>query len=174
MRATRWGVLLWQQSTVVAVLDTNTDVVELLRVSLEQAGLIVFSAYIDHLRRGQLDLTAFLQLHDPQVIVYDIAPPYDAHWRLLQHVRGVPAMQGRAFVLTSTNPQRLQEIVGTRESVLELIGRPFDLEHITRAVKDASGPATPTPSQRHPSESRHLASDLPRPSAARRMLKKRK
>ena len=59
-----------------------------------------------------MDLTTFLEQHDPQVIVYDVAPPYDAHWRFLQHVRHLPGMPG-IFVITSTNAQRLQEIVGT-------------------------------------------------------------
>jgi DNA-binding NtrC family response regulator len=131
------NMFAWQEPAVVAILDTNTDVVELLRVSLEQAGLIVFSAHIDDIRRGVMDLTTFLEQHDPQVVVYDIAPPYDAHWRFFQHVRHLPGMQGRSFVITSTNRQRMQEVVGTRETVFELVGRPYDLEEVTRAVKTA-------------------------------------
>jgi DNA-binding NtrC family response regulator len=155
------NMFAWQEPAVVAILDTNTDVVELLRVSLEQAGLIVFSAHIDEIRRGVLDLTTFLEQHDPQVIVYDLAPPYDAHWRFFQHVRHLPAMQGRSFVITSTNAQRVQEVVGTRETVLELVGRPYDLETVTRVVKAAvSTPASAPAPRLKPSSPHETATDL--------------
>jgi DNA-binding NarL/FixJ family response regulator len=144
-------VAVWQTSIVVAVFDTNNDVVELLRVSLEQAGFVVVSGHIDDLRRGALDLASFVRQHDPRVIVYDIAPPYDAHWRFLEHVRQSPEMQGRGFVLTSTNVQRTEEIIGTREPIHELIGRPYDLEQITRAVREAGQAGSTGPLQRHES-----------------------
>jgi hypothetical protein len=60
----------------VAILNTNDDLVELLRVAFEQAGFIAVSGHND-LRRGKLNLPDFLRQHDPKVIVYDIAPPYD-------------------------------------------------------------------------------------------------
>jgi hypothetical protein len=128
----------WQTPTVVAVLNTNDDLVELLRVALEQAGLIVVSAHIDDLRRGTLDLPSFLRQHDPRVVVYDVPPPYEPHWRFFEHLRHSPDLLGREFILTSTNVDRLQETVGTKEPIFELIGKPYDLERITRAVKEAS------------------------------------
>jgi DNA-binding NtrC family response regulator len=128
----------WQTPIVVAVLNTNDDLVELLRVALEQAGMIVVSAHIDDLRRGTLDLPNFLRQHDPRVVVYDVPPPYEAHWRFFEHLRQSPDLQGREFILTSTNVDRLYETVGTKEPIFELVGKPYDLERITRAVKEAS------------------------------------
>src|SRR5882672_4554551 len=54
---------VWPITTVVAVLNTNDDLLELVRVSLEQAGFVVVSAHIDDLRRGTLDLPNFLRQH---------------------------------------------------------------------------------------------------------------
>jgi hypothetical protein len=105
---------------------------------LEQAGFLTVSGHIDDLRRGKLNLPDFLRQHEPTVIVYDIAPPYDHHWRFFEHVRASKDLHGRQFVLTSPNPERVREVVGTREPIYEVIGKPYDLGEITRAVKEAS------------------------------------
>jgi hypothetical protein len=47
-------------------------------------------------------------------------------------------MLNRQFVLTSVNVERLHEHIGTRDPVFEIVGKPYDLERITRAVKEAS------------------------------------
>ncbi len=47
-------------------------------------------------------------------------------------------MQSRQFVMTSTNAQRLQELVGSHQQVYEIVGKPFDLDEVVRAVKEAA------------------------------------
>ncbi len=122
----------------VAILNTNDDLVEMLRVAIEQAGLVAVSGHIDDARRGTLLLSAFVQEHDPKVIVYDVAPPYDRHWAFLEHVREQPFMAGRQFVLTTTNVNRVREIVGIDEPIYEIVGKPYDIGQVVNAVKEAS------------------------------------
>ena len=127
-----------ERPAVVAIFNTNDDLVELLRVTFEQAGFVAVSAHVDDLRRGALDLEAFLRQHDPRVIVYDIPAPYEQHCRFLEVLRTSSDMKDRQFVLTSANPDRVHEFTGTREPVYEIVGKPYDLGEITRAVKEAS------------------------------------
>lgn len=122
----------------VAVFNTSDDVVELLRMVIEQAGFVVVTGHIDDIKRGKLDLQTFVAQHDPKVIVYDIAPPYDRTWVFLEHLRSQPPLKGRQFVLTTTNLARVREAVGPAENVYEIVGKPFDLDIIVRAVKEAS------------------------------------
>jgi CheY-like chemotaxis protein len=126
---------------VVAVLNTSDDTVELLRVYLESEGYVVVTAHVGKLKRGELSLQEHIAEHDPQVVIYDLPPPYDRSWTFLQHIRNHPAMKGRPFVLTSTNPRRVFEVAAEseRESVYEIIGKPYDLQQIVSAVKKALG-----------------------------------
>lgn len=122
---------------VVAVFNSNDDVVEMLRWVLERAGFVVVSGHVDAIRRGETSLSEFVEAHDPRVIIYDIVPPYDRSWRFLEHLRESTAMRGRRFVLTSTNARRVTEIVGTHEDVHEIVGKPYDLDEIVNAVRTA-------------------------------------
>ena len=123
---------------VVAVINSNDDVVEMLRLSFEQAGLLVVSAHVDAIKRGETNLTDFVRTHRPKVIVYDLVPPYDSSYRFVEHLRQNDVLNGCHFVLTSTNPSRAHELAGTAEEIYEVVGKPYDLGQITRAVKEAS------------------------------------
>lgn len=129
---------------VVAILNSNDDLVELLRTVLEQAGFVTATGHIDDVRRGRLDLINFVRQHDPSVIVYDLVPPYDRSWNYLHHLRDSEPLRGRPFVLTSVNADRARDVVGNSEMVYEVVGKPFDLDAVVRAVKEASK-ARPTP-----------------------------
>ena len=124
--------------STVAIFNTNDDLVELLRIALERSGFVVVSGHIDDARRGSLLLSAFVEEHNPAVILYDVAPPYERHWAFLEHVRAQPFMAGRQFVLTSTNVQRVREQVGMDEPIFEIVGKSDDIEPIVQAVKTAS------------------------------------
>jgi hypothetical protein len=122
---------------VVAILNSNDDTVELLRTVLEMEGMVAVSAHVSDMRRGQFDFSGFLAEHDPQVVIYDLPPPYDRSWLFYEHLRSLPTMQNRKFVLTSTNPARLMQIAKADQPILEIIGKPYDLQIITAAVKKA-------------------------------------
>lgn len=96
--------------TVAAVLNTSADVVDLLRRSLEQAGIVTVTGFTHEIRDGAIDFDAFIGQHNPDLIVYDIAPPYDANWRLFQHLSRRPVATGRQFVLTATNAAHVENL----------------------------------------------------------------
>ena len=123
---------------VVAVVNTSPDTVDLLQNWLEKAGMVVVVTYTHHVRDGQIDLAAFLRTHQPRVIVYDIAPPYENNLRLYEHIRAMPICEGAHFVLTSTNPARVTDRVSGDQQVYEVVDRDEDLMSLVQAVKEAS------------------------------------
>ena len=130
---------------VVAVFNSNDDVVEMLRLILEHNEFIVVSAHLDAIRRGEQSLADFVAEHDPDLIVYDLNPPYDRSWRFLEHLRGMPHMQNRKFVITSTNARAATEIIGNAEHVYEIVGKPYDINEIVKVVQRALGRGSDVP-----------------------------
>jgi CheY-like chemotaxis protein len=121
---------------VVAVVNTNPDVVELLKARIEAAGFVVLVVHIAEIRAG-LDLGAVLAQHDPQVIVYDVVAPYERNWRFLQHLRAT-LLKERRFVLTTPNAAGLQRLIGRDESIYEILEDGADIDAIVQAVREAS------------------------------------
>ena len=121
---------------VVAVINTNPDLVELLKVRIEAAGFIVMMLHIQDIRAG-LDLDAVLKQHHPEVIVYDVVMPYDRNFRFLQHLRAT-FFDGYRFVLTTPNAVALRKIVGRDEKVYEVLDDSADIDAIVQAVREAA------------------------------------
>jgi hypothetical protein len=71
------------------------------------------------------------------VIVYDIAIPYEENWRLFLHIRDSPACAGVRFVVTTTNVHQVRKVAGRDQLLHEIVGKPYDLDEVTQAVKEA-------------------------------------
>lgn len=123
---------------VVAVFNTSPDTVDLLRIVLERAGFVVVAAFTYELRDGEVDIEAFCRQHQPVVAVYDVALPYDANWRLFQHIRSLDVLRRTKFVVTTTNEAQVRKIAGPEQELFEVVGKPYDLGLIVEAVKKAA------------------------------------
>jgi CheY-like chemotaxis protein len=121
---------------VVAVVNTNPDLVELLKARIEAAGYVVLVIHIADIRAG-LDVEAVLRQRDPKVIVYDVVAPYERNWRFLEHLRET-SLNGRQFVLTSPNARALSRLVAKDEKIYEIVEDGSDIDAIVQAVREAS------------------------------------
>jgi DNA-binding response OmpR family regulator len=113
--------------TKVAVVNSSEDTVEMLRTLLEQEGWETVQAHADDIKRGRTDFLKYLETHDPQVIIWDVPPPYDQNWAFLQLVRSSRAMDGRVVIVTTTNKPALERFVGPTDAV-EIFTKPYDVE----------------------------------------------
>ena len=122
-----------QHPPCAAIINSNDDLIAILRESLEDEGFTVVSTHIRDIKDGREDLPRFLKQHDPDVIVYDLAPPYCENWRFLGLLRDTFGTRG--LVLTTVNRKALEKNVG-RVNAYELEGRRSDLSRVVRAVLD--------------------------------------
>jgi DNA-binding NtrC family response regulator len=125
-----------QPPDVVAVVNTSPDVVDMLRLTLEHAGIVVVSAMTWEIREGEVDLERFVAQHRPRVIVYDIAPPYERNWRLFEHLRET-VFPNHPYVLTSTNAGLVRKCIDPALNVFEVLEKPYSLDAILQAVRTA-------------------------------------
>jgi CheY-like chemotaxis protein len=123
---------------VIAVINSTHDVIDLLRVAHQRAGFVVVTALTEELRDGRVDIERFIAQHQPRVILYDVAPPYEPNWHLFQHIAQMPVMAGRQFVITSTNPRHVERLAGPQEHVYEVVGKPEDIGRIVNAAREAA------------------------------------
>jgi DNA-binding response OmpR family regulator len=132
----------------VVLFNASDDTIEMVQNVLKAAAddqTLVGCRFAD-LKRGVVDFATCVAQHNPEVVIVDLSPPYDENWRFFVTMRDSEAMKGRGLVLTTTNKDRLDEVLGADSHALEVVGRRKDLQEIETAIRDstrrvrASGP----------------------------------
>jgi DNA-binding NarL/FixJ family response regulator len=92
---------------------------------------------------GTLDLVAFLEAHDPRVIVYDLPCPFERHWNFLRLLRQADALRKRIWILTTTDKRALDAAVGASGVVEIVFGEPYSVGEVVDAVQHALSDGRP-------------------------------
>ena len=120
---------------VVAIINSNDDLVQVLRDALIGHGFEVVTAHIRDIKQGRQDFSAFLRSHNPAVVVYDIAVPYEEGWTFFQTLRELPEAQSQLFVVTTVNKRVLDQRIGPNEAIEIQGGHADDLDPVIEAVQ---------------------------------------
>jgi DNA-binding response OmpR family regulator len=121
----------------LAVFNASEDTVAFVRLFFEQQGFRVVTqtwpAY-DPLRAEVAD--AFVSQHGADVVIFDVSLPYDENWQHFEEFKKILDGRKVPVVLTTTNKRALTAMIGTTDA-LEIVGKPFDLDQLASAVRDA-------------------------------------
>jgi CheY-like chemotaxis protein len=122
---------------VIAIINTSPDTIEMLSELFEHHGFVVVSSYTHQIRLGEFNLRAFIDQHRPDVLVYDISPPYERNWRFFLHLRET-TIGDLPCVLTSTNIGIVRSLIDPDLAIFEVVEKPYYMEQIIGAVKRAN------------------------------------
>ncbi len=125
----------------VAIFNSRPDFIEALRAALEADGFTTASAHLADIQSGVLDLLAFVHLHNPELIVYDLPRPYETHWNFLRLLKETDSLRAATWVLTTTDKKALEAAVGASGVVEIIFGEPYGVADVVAAVNKAF-PAT--------------------------------
>ena len=123
-------------SKTVAVVNSNEDIIDGIRLILSEEGFNTVSGHVVSFKRGKDDIVAFLKKNNPDVVMYDMAPPYEENWTYLQTIKNLKESKGRRFVVTTTNKNALKNLTGAK--AMELLGKPYDIKEVIKKIKKAA------------------------------------
>jgi DNA-binding response OmpR family regulator len=134
---------------VVALFNASDDTVEMVQRMLDGGGFhCLVGCRLSDLKSGRVDFARYLKHYRPAVVIFDISPPYQANWLFFLTLRDRKELNGVGVVLTTTNKARLDEVAGKDSEAFEIVGKPYDLDQISAAIRAAanaaSGPPAPT------------------------------
>jgi CheY-like chemotaxis protein len=119
----------------IAIINTSVEVIDFLRELFEGEGFDVVTAFAHDFKRGSHDFPTFCATHQPAVVVYDIAFPYEENWQFfITQILGANVLPASHFVLTTINKGVLDKLVGPTPTI-ELVGKPFDIDALVQAVQ---------------------------------------
>jgi DNA-binding NtrC family response regulator len=121
--------------SLVAIVNSHTDTVNLLREHLEREGFRTVTGLVESSKFGLTDLIKLLKQHDPAVVIFNIATSNEAEWAMVKLIMDFEAKKGRCFVLTTTS-QTVVARLTTNDPVHELIQKPQDFEALTHHIKE--------------------------------------
>jgi DNA-binding response OmpR family regulator len=123
---------------VIALFDASDDTAEMVQRMLAASGYtcLIGSPFSD-LKKNRIDFARYLGQNQPEVVIFDISPPYAENWHFFQSLRDSKAMDGRGMVLTTTNKEQLDAAVGKDSEAFEIVGKPYDLGQIGGAIRAA-------------------------------------
>ena len=120
----------------VAVMNTSKEVTDMLQNVLSDEGFETSAIFTYIFKNKNVGLEEYVEINNPDVVLYDIAIPYDENYKLFKDLSPILDKYQIPYVVTTTNKKALDQIVGETPAY-ELIGKPYDLEVIVSALKNA-------------------------------------
>ncbi len=120
----------------IAVLNTSKEITNVLAVVFREEGHETCESFTYLYRGDDKSFDKFIAECNPDVIIFDIAIPYEENYDLFKKLSQRDCVKHTPFILTTTNKAVLEKLVG-KTSSHELVGKPYDLKQIVSAAERA-------------------------------------
>jgi hypothetical protein len=84
---------------IVALFNASDDTIDMVQTLLTKSGgeqTLIWCHFAD-LKKGIVDFDRYMDKHNPEVVIFDLSPPYDENWRFFKTMRDAKTMQGRGM-----------------------------------------------------------------------------
>jgi DNA-binding response OmpR family regulator len=128
---------------LVAIFNSNMEFLDRLREAIDAEGYAAVTARLAEIQSGTLDLVAFIDRHDPELIIYNLPRPIERHWNFLRLLKETDSLKARIWILTTTDKDALDAAVGSSGLIDIVFGQPYDVADVVAAVRVALEAAEP-------------------------------
>ena len=118
----------------VAFIYASEGVAKPVREALETDGCRVTMGFVGQFR-SSTQFATFVEIYNPRVIVYEVEPPPECALKHVLTLKALNIVEGREFVLTTTDKDLLEGTSGGTRLVS--MGAGGDVSDLRRAVRDA-------------------------------------
>ena len=80
---------------VVALFNASDDTIDMVQKLLTASGrdqILIWCHFAD-LKKGIVDFGKYMEKHNPEVVIFDLSPPYDENWHFFKTMRDAKTMQ---------------------------------------------------------------------------------
>jgi len=137
----------------VIVINANIDTCAMLEEYFGVHGWRTASFAAKDVRDGTVAVNELMALR-PDVIVFDVAIPYESNWQTAQRLRNDVKIDC-PIVVTTTNEAAVRRIVGA-VGLVEIVGKPYDLALLRQSILSVLGRGE-TPSTDGPTSERRVS-----------------
>ncbi|HVZ67658.1 MAG TPA: hypothetical protein VG917_05365 [Patescibacteria group bacterium] len=120
----------------VLVMNTSEEIIEMLCEVMRYEGFEAVSEFTHNFKKKEAAFTKYIEKIKPNLILYDIAIPYEENYKLFLKLGTIAKQKGIKIILTTTNKEALEKIVG-KTNAFEIVGKPYDLDLLIRFVNKA-------------------------------------
>lgn len=132
------GTVTRTHDLVVAVFDDSPDQRELLRLTLQLAGMRMHLGGPSLLAVSEDTVRAALAEARPDVVVWDVSPVLTYQCQALESLLTRRAFAGCGVVITTSHASRVREFLGPMADTLPIVQKPYELDRLVAAVIEAS------------------------------------
>jgi DNA-binding response OmpR family regulator len=121
---------------LVAIFNSASDVVERLCHTFERGGFRTIAGRLADIQSGDLDFVAFLEAHDPDVLVVDLPRPYQRNLNIVRLLRAADQNSRRLWIVTTVQKAPLELLMTPLKWTGPIIGQPFGPDDVLAAVRE--------------------------------------
>jgi hypothetical protein len=122
----------------VVIINSSLEIVGLFKDYFANGGLPTMAIerevfYHDDIKEKIIE---FIEKTRPQVIIWDIPPPYRENWNLYQEIRNSPVVREIDFIVITFEKEALERRVGYPTEARKFSGDIKELDEIGRIVRE--------------------------------------